>query len=149
MKAVLQRVDKASVRVEGKEVSAIGKGILVLIGVHKDDDERDAHYIVEKTVHLRIFEDEDGKMNLSLLDIGGELLAVSQFTLLASTRRGRRPDFTQSAPPDRARVLFDYVCSLFERYVPTKRGIFGAKMLIEIVNNGPVTIVIDSREKSS
>ncbi len=147
MRAVVQRVDKASVMVEGKEISAIGKGILVLLGVHRDDDERDARYIVEKIVNLRIFEDEEGKMNLSLLDIGGEILVVSQFTLLASTKRGRRPDFIEAASPQVAENLFAFSCSLFEQYAPTKRGIFGKKMLINLINNGPVTIVIDSRDK--
>lgn len=145
MRTVVQRVDRASVSVRGTTVSEIGKGILLLLGVDKEDDEKDAQYIVEKVVNLRIFDDEEGKMNLSVLDIRGELLVVSQFTLLASTKRGRRPDFTQAAPPDMASRLFDYTCSLFEKYLPTKKGIFGERMLINIVNNGPVTIIIDSR----
>lgn len=147
MRAVVQRVDKASVAVGGKEVAAIGKGLLVLLGVHKEDKEEDARYLVEKIVNLRIFEDGEGKMNLSLLDVGGEILLVSQFTLLASTKRGRRPDFTQAAPPKMAEKLFSFSCSLFERYAPTKTGIFGEKMLVSLVNNGPLTIVIDSKEK--
>lgn len=148
MRAVIQRVDKASVIVGREEVSAIGRGILVLLGVHREDEERDARYIVEKIVNLRIFEDEEGKMNLSLLDIGGELLVVSQFTLLASAKRGRRPDFTQAAPPEMAKRLFDFTCSLFEQYAPTKKGIFGEKMLVNIANYGPVTIIIDSKERN-
>ncbi|MBC7326624.1 D-tyrosyl-tRNA(Tyr) deacylase [bacterium] len=147
MRAVVQRVDNASVVVNGKEVAAIGKGVLVLLGIHKDDSEKDAQYIVEKIVNLRIFENEEGKMNLSLLDIGGEVLLVSQFTLLASTKRGRRPDFTQAAPHDLAKTLFSYSASLFERYAQTKTGIFGEKMLVSLTNNGPVTLIIDSREK--
>lgn len=148
MRAVIQRVDKASVVIRDEEVSAIGKGILVLLGVQKDDSERDARYIVEKIVNLRIFEDGEGKMNLSLLDIQGEILAVSQFTLLASTRRGRRPDFTRAAPPEVARSLFSLCCSLFGQYAKTKTGIFGEKMLVNIANNGPVTIIVDSKEIS-
>ena len=146
MRAVIQRVDSASVLVEGELVSSIGKGLLVLLGVEKGDDEKDVQYIVEKIVNLRIFEDESGKMNLSVRDIGGEVLLVSQFTLLASTRRGRRPDFTFAAPPDIAERLFSLSFSLLGNFVPTKKGIFGKKMLIYLVNNGPVTIILDSRE---
>ncbi|MBC7329138.1 D-tyrosyl-tRNA(Tyr) deacylase [bacterium] len=147
MRAVIQRVDSASVFVEGELVSSIGKGLLVLLGVEKGDSEKDAEYVVDKIVNLRIFEDESGKMNLSVRDIGGEVLLVSQFTLLASTRRGRRPDFTMAAPPEEAECLFALAVSLFQNYIPTKTGIFGRKMLINLVNNGPVTIILDSREK--
>jgi D-tyrosyl-tRNA(Tyr) deacylase len=148
MRAVIQRVDSASVFVEGELVSSIGKGLLVLLGVERGDNEKDAEYIVEKIANLRIFEDKSGKMNLSVRDIGGEVLLVSQFTLLASTRRGRRPDFTMAAPPEEAERLFSLASSLFRSFIPTKTGIFGKKMLIHLINNGPVTIILDSREKS-
>jgi D-tyrosyl-tRNA(Tyr) deacylase len=148
MRAVIQRVDSASVFVEGELVSSIGKGLLVLLGVERGDNEKDAEYIVEKIANLRIFEDKSGKMNFSVRDIGGEVLLVSQFTLLASTRRGRRPDFTMAAPPEEAERLFSLASSLFRSFIPTKTGIFGKKMLIHLINNGPVTIILDSREKS-
>jgi len=148
MRAVIQRVDSASVFVEGELVSSIGKGLLVLLGVERGDNEKDAEYIVEKIANLRIFEDKSGKMNLSVRDIGGEVLLVSQFTLLASARRGRRPDFTMAAPPEEAERLFSLASSLFRSFIPTKTGIFGKKMLIHLINNGPVTIILDSREKS-
>jgi D-tyrosyl-tRNA(Tyr) deacylase len=148
MRAVIQRVDSASVFVEGELVSSIGKGLLVLLGVERGDNEKDAEYIVEKIANLRIFEDKSGKMNLSVRDIGGEVLLVSQFTLLASTRRGRRPDFTMAAPPEEAERLFSLASSLFRSFIPTKTGIFGKKMLIHLINNGPVTIILDSRDKS-
>jgi D-tyrosyl-tRNA(Tyr) deacylase len=147
MRAVIQRVDSASVFVGGELVSSIGKGLLVLLGVEKGDSEKDVDYIVEKIVNLRIFEDESGKMNLSVREVGGEVLLVSQFTLLSSTRRGRRPDFTMAAPPEEAERLFALSFSLLKNFVQTKTGIFGKKMLINLVNNGPVTIILDSREK--
>jgi D-tyrosyl-tRNA(Tyr) deacylase len=147
MRAVIQRVDSASVFVEGELVSSIGKGLLVLLGVEKGDSEKDVDYVVDKIVNLRIFEDESGKMNLSVRDIGGEVLLVSQFTLLASTKRGRRPDFTMAAPPEEAERLFSLAVSSFQNHIPTKTGIFGKKMLINLLNNGPVTIILDSREK--
>jgi len=147
MRAVIQRVDSASVFVDGELVSSIRKGLLVLLGVEKGDSKKDVDYIVEKIVNLRVFEDENGKMNLSVRDIGGEVLLVSQFTLLASTRRGRRPDFTMAASPNEAERLFSLSFSLFQNFIPTKTGIFGKKMLINLLNNGPVTIILDSREK--
>jgi D-tyrosyl-tRNA(Tyr) deacylase len=147
MRAVIQRVDSASVFVGGELVSSIGKGLLVLLGVEKGDSEKDVDYVVDKIVNLRIFEDESGKMNLSVRDIGGEVLLVSQFTLLASTKRGRRPDFTMAAPPEEAERLFSLAVSSFQNHIPTKTGIFGKKMLINLLNNGPVTIILDSREK--
>jgi D-tyrosyl-tRNA(Tyr) deacylase len=147
MRAVIQRVDSASVFVEGELVSSIGKGLLVLLGVEKGDSEKDVDYVVDKIVNLRIFEDESGKMNLSVRDIGGEVLLVSQFTLLASTKRGRRPDFTMAAPPEEAERLFSLAVCSFQNHIPTKTGIFGKKMLINLLNNGPVTIILDSREK--
>jgi D-tyrosyl-tRNA(Tyr) deacylase len=147
MRAVIQRVDSARVFVDGELVSSIRKGLLVLLGVEKGDSKKDVDYIVEKIVNLRVFEDENGKMNLSVRDIGGEVLLVSQFTLLASTRRGRRPDFTMAASPEEAERLFSLSFSLFQNFIPTKTGIFGKKMLINLINNGPVTIILDSREK--
>jgi D-tyrosyl-tRNA(Tyr) deacylase len=119
----------------------------VFLGVEKGDSEKDVDYVVDKIVNLRIFEDESGKMNLSVRDIGGEVLLVSQFTLLASTKRGRRPDFTMAAPPEEAERLFSLAVSSFHNHIPTKTGIFGKKMLINLLNNGPVTIILDSKEK--
>ncbi len=146
VRAVIQRVDRASVSVEGKEIASIGKGLLVLLGVSKDDGEEDARYIAYKIKSLRIFEDENGRMNLSVGDVGGEVLLVSQFTLLASTKKGKRPDFTNAAPPERAEELFSLCFSLLREEVPTKTGVFGAKMIVNIVNNGPVTIILDSKQ---
>ncbi|MGB9877914.1 MAG: D-aminoacyl-tRNA deacylase [bacterium] len=146
MRAVIQRVDSASVYVRNNLVASIGKGLLVLLGVQKEDSEKDVKYIVDKVVNLRIFEDENGKMNFSVKDVGGEVLLVSQFTLLASTRRGRRPDFTSAAPPDVAEGIFQLAFSMLNELVPTKKGIFGEKMLIHLINNGPVTIIVDSRK---
>ncbi|MGC9004298.1 MAG: D-aminoacyl-tRNA deacylase [bacterium] len=146
MRAVIQRVDSASVYVRNNLVASIGKGLLVLLGVQKEDSEKDVKYIVDKVVNLRIFEDENGKMNFSVKDVGGEVLLVSQFTLLASTRRGRRPDFTSAAPPDVAEGIFQLAFSMLNELVPTKKGIFGEKMLIHLINNGPVTVILDSKK---
>ena len=145
MIAVLQRVQRASVVVEGSTVGQCGQGLCVLLGVAKEDTEEDARALVKKLVELRIFCDENDKMNLSLSDIGGELLVVSNFTLLAAYRKGRRPDFFGAAAPDEANRLYEYFCSLCEADVAhVGRGIFGAEMELTIVNDGPVTIVMDS-----
>ena len=145
MIAVLQRVKRASVVVEGLTVGQCGQGLCVLLGVAKEDTEEDARALVKKLVELRIFCDENDKMNLSLSDIGGELLVVSNFTLLAAYRKGRRPDFFGAAAPDEANRLYEYFCSLCEADVShVGRGIFGAEMELTIVNDGPVTIVMDS-----
>ncbi|HXG41803.1 MAG TPA: D-aminoacyl-tRNA deacylase [Dehalococcoidia bacterium] len=147
MKAVLQRVRRASVSVGGETVASIGPGLLVLLGVAQGDGEADARKLARKTAELRIFADDRSKFNLSLLDVGGEALVVSQFTLLADCRKGRRPSFTDAAPPQEAAPLVEcYVQALRGLGVPTQTGRFGALMQVELVNDGPVTIVLDSRE---
>lgn len=146
MIAVLQRVKRAEVRVEGKAVGSCREGLFILLGVAKGDCEEDAIALASKTVNLRIFEDENGKMNLSLKDIDGEALIVSNFTLLAAYKKGKRPDYFGAAAPDEAKRLYEYFCSLVENEIKrSDRGIFGADMEIEAVNNGPVTIVMDSK----
>ena len=145
MIAVLQRVKRAAVSVDGEVVGACGKGLLVLLGVAKGDGEEDARALAEKIINLRIFEDENEKMNLSLLDVHGEMLTVSNFTLLASYKKGKRPDYFAAAAPDEANRLYEYFCNLVECEVShTGRGVFGADMQIETVCDGPVTIVMDS-----
>jgi D-aminoacyl-tRNA deacylase len=148
MRLVLQRVSTASVKVKGETVGSIGKGIMALVGATTGDDESVAESLAEKTVNLRIFEDEQGKMNLSLLDIRGSLLAVSQFTLYADTRKGRRPAFTDALEPIAAEKLFArFKSAVAARGVPVESGVFGAHMEVELVNSGPVTIILDSDEK--
>lgn len=148
MKAVIQRVTHANVRVDGETVGSCGQGFLILLGVMAGDDEKEADKLVNKTVNLRIFEDENGKMNLSSLDIGGEMLVVSQFTLCADCTHGRRPSFTPSAPPDEANRLYEYfVRRLKENGIShVETGVFGADMKVELLNDGPVTIILDSSE---
>ena len=149
MKALLQRVTGASVSVGGEVVGRIGRGLVVFVGVASGDTEKDAQYLVEKTVNLRIFADEAGKFNLSALDIKGELLLVSQFTLLADTRKGRRPSFIEAAPPAQAEELFDqFVEQARAAGLRVETGRFQQYMQVEIHNDGPVTILLDSREKS-
>jgi D-tyrosyl-tRNA(Tyr) deacylase len=145
VRIVLQRVKDASVTVGGERISEIGKGLLLLVGVEGGDGEPEADWLVEKVMGLRIFNDEGGKMNLSLRDVGGEVLAVSQFTLLADTRKGKRPSFVRAAPPEEAERLFDYFCErLREAEVgPVKTGSFGAMMEVALVNDGPVTILLE------
>lgn len=145
MKAVIQRVAQASVEVEGRTVGSCQKGLLVLLGVAREDTERDAELLCKKILNLRIFQDEAGKMNLSLLDIAGELLVVSQFTLLANYRHGNRPDFMASAPPQEADRLYEYFVELARKEVArVECGEFGAHMRVSLLNEGPVTIVMDS-----
>jgi D-tyrosyl-tRNA(Tyr) deacylase len=149
MRAVIQRVKRASVKVEGKSVGEIGKGLLVLLGVGRDDSEDDAKYIADKVSHLRIFEDSDGKMNLSVLDVGGAALVVSQFTLFADCRKGRRPSFVDAGEPKQAQELYAKVIHYLGQVgVPTSEGIFQTSMDVELVNSGPVTILLDSRKNS-
>ena len=148
MKAVIPRVTHASVKVDGETVGSCGQGFLILLGVMAGDDEKEADKLVNKTVNLRIFEDENGKMNLSSLDIGGEMLVASQFTLCADCTHGRRPSFTPSAPPDEANRLYEYfVHRLKENGIShVETGVFGADMKVELLNDGPVTIILDSSE---
>ena len=148
MKALVQRVTGASVSIDGQVVGKIGTGLVVLVGVADSDTEKDVSYLADKTVCLRIFSDADDKFNLSALDIKGELLVVSQFTLLADTRKGRRPGFTGAAPPDLAKSLFEqYVALVKNSGLKVETGRFQEHMLVEIHNDGPVTIMLDSRDK--
>jgi len=141
MRAVLQRVSHGRVSVEGVNVAEIGVGLVILVGIGQQDTEEHAQYLVEKIANLRIFDDENGKMNRSLLDVSGEAIVVSQFTLYADTRKGRRPSFTEAAPPDIASPLVNRFAELLRTQgVPTQTGEFGAHMLVEINNDGPVTI---------
>lgn len=147
MRAVVQRVRSGSVSVENRTVGEIGRGLVVLIGVGLEDNENDASYLAEKIVNLRIFEDDQGKMNLSLKDIGGEILAVSQFTLYGDARKGRRPGFSDAAPPLLAQRLYiTFVQKVKELEINTAEGIFQENMLVRIENDGPVTILLDSKK---
>ncbi len=148
MKVLLQRVVGASVSVAGEVVGSIGQGLVIFVGVASGDTERDVQYLAQKTVNLRIFSDETGKFNLSALDIRGELLVVSQFTLLADTRKGRRPSFVEAAPPAQAEALFErFVEEVRASGLKVETGRFQQYMQVEIHNDGPVTILLDSREK--
>ena len=149
MKALLQRVTEASVSVAGEVVGKIGRGLVVFVGVANGDAEREAAYLAQKTVGLRIFSDEAGKFNLSALDVKGELLVVSQFTLLADTRKGRRPSFVEAAPAEQAEALFQrFVAEARASGLKVETGRFQQHMQVEIHNDGPVTILLDSRQKS-
>jgi D-tyrosyl-tRNA(Tyr) deacylase len=144
MRAVIQRVSEASVTVDGKVTGAIGKGLLVLLGVGHADTEATAQALAAKIVKLRIFSDAEGKMNLSVQDVAGGVLVVSQFTLLADTRKGNRPSFTAAAPPDAGNRLYEEFCRAVAALgVPVEKGIFGAHMDVRLTNDGPVTIVMD------
>ncbi len=148
MRALLQRVSRAEVRVDGNVVGAIGRGLLVLLGVAAADDAAIAAALARRIVELRIHQDQAGKTNLALAEVGGAVLAVSQFTLYADTRRGRRPGFTAAADPDRAAAVYDAFCVALEGLgVPTARGRFGAAMEVELVNDGPFTIWLDTAER--
>ena len=145
MRAVLQRVSRARVSVDGENVGEIDKGILVLLGVSREDTEKDSIYILEKMINLRIFEDADGKMNRSLLDTEGELLVVSQFTLYADVRKGRRPSFIEAALPEKANELYEFFVTEARKQIKkVETGRFQAMMDVELVNDGPVTIIVDS-----
>lgn len=147
MRAVLQRVSRAKVSVGNEIVGEIGRGVLVFLGVTGLDTEKDAGYLLEKTLNLRIFEDAAEKMNLSLLDVKGELLVVSQFTLYADTRKGRRPSFIEAAPPEKANSLYEKFISEARKQIKTvQTGRFQAMMDVELVNDGPVTILLDSNK---
>ncbi len=147
MKAVIQRVDSAGVKIGKQDISTIKSGILVFLGVEKEDSEKDADYILDKTINLRIFEDNEGKMNLGLTDIGGEMLVVSQFTLLADCRKGRRPSFVGAEEPNKAEKLYNYfIARAKEKIKQVASGKFQQMMSVELINNGPVTILLDSRK---
>ena len=144
MRAVIQRVNEASVRVDDREVSRIGRGLLVLLGVEKGDGEETAATLAKKIAEMRIFEDDSGRMNLSVRDVAGEALVVSQFTLCADLRKGRRPSFDPAAPPGEARELCHRFAELLRSYdVPVREGVFGAHMHVALINNGPVTFTIN------
>lgn len=149
MRLVIQRVREASVSIDGRIVSAIGQGLLVLVGVESGDGEDDMKWLVSKTAGLRIFDDNDGVMNRSVLDVGGDILAVSQFTLTASTRKGNRPSYIRAAGHELAVPLYEKYCEALSAVLgkPVGRGVFGADMQVSLINDGPVTIIIDSRIK--
>ena len=145
MKVVIQRVREAQVEVENKIVGSIGKGFLVLVGITHTDTEKEADYLANKLCKMRIFEDENGKMNLSLKDVGGELLIVSQFTLYADCAKGNRPSFIEAARPEQATPLYEYFCKKCEEQgIKVEKGVFGAHMEVSLLNDGPVTIVLES-----
>ena len=147
MRAVVQRVSSARVEVDGKVVGKIGRGLLVLLGVGERDAEKQAHWLADKIAGLRIFEDEAGKMNLSVQDVEGSLLVVSQFTLYGDCRKGRRPSFTGAAPPEEADRLYEvFVARLRERGLPVETGVFQAMMQVHLVNDGPVTLMVETTE---
>lgn len=147
MRAVVQRVKEADVTVENNITGSIKQGLMVLLGVEDGDTEADALYMADKITGLRIFEDEEGKMNLSIKDVGGDILAVSQFTLLGDARKGKRPSFSKAARPDEANKLYRHFIDLVnERDVKTEEGVFQAEMLVRIYNDGPVTILLDSKK---
>lgn len=149
MRAVVQRVKKGSVSIDGKIVGQINKGLVILLGVKNGDTEADAKFLADKCVNLRIFADKAGKFNLSVLDVAGELLAISQFTLYADTRKGRRPSFIEAAPPETSEPLYEkFIDYLQESGLKVATGEFGAMMLVEIHNDGPVTIILESKEQS-
>jgi D-tyrosyl-tRNA(Tyr) deacylase len=147
MRAVIQRVDRATVKIGHKEISSINKGILALIGIEKGDTEADADYILEKTINLRIFEDEDNKMNRSLLEVRGAMMVVSQFTLLGNCIKGRRPSFVAAEGPQKAKKLYEYfIRKASEKVKALATGQFQEMMKVELVNDGPVTLLLDSRK---
>ena len=148
MRALVQRVTQASVEIDGETVGAIDDGLVVFVGIHEDDDEEDAAYVVNKTVNLRIFGDDAGRFDRSALDTGAEILVISQFTLYGDTRRGRRPSFSHAMPPEPATALFDRTLRLFEQTgLNVETGQFQAHMIVSIKNDGPVTIIIDSADR--
>ena len=149
MRALLQRVTSASVAIDGKITAEIGQGLMILFGVGQGDTEEDVAYVADRCVKLRIFEDEAGKMNLSLLDVGGEALIVSQFTLYADTVHGRRPSFTDAAEPEHANALYELFVQTVRKFgVRTGTGVFGADMHVTIHNDGPVTMMVESKPKA-
>ena len=148
MRAVVQRVSRAQVTVAGQIVGQIGRGLLVLLGVEQDDTDVDAQQLADKMIQLRIFDDADGKMNLSLAEVNGAMLVVSQFTLLGDCRKGRRPSFIQAAAPEEAERLYEtFVAAIGVQGIRVATGVFRAMMLVELVNDGPVTILLDSKKR--
>ncbi|MFA4028526.1 MAG: hypothetical protein GDYSWBUE_000430 [Candidatus Fervidibacterota bacterium] len=148
MRAVVQRTQYAHVEVDGNVVAAIGSGLVVLLGIGVGDDESDANYLASKVAHLRIFEDDSGKLNLSVLEVNGEVLVVSNFTLYGDCRKGRRPSFTEAAPPELAERLYEaFIGALRCEGVKVSQGLFGARMVIRIDNDGPVTLLLDSKKQ--
>jgi D-aminoacyl-tRNA deacylase len=149
MRSIVQRVIDASVSINGLEISRIAGGVLILLGVEDADDQTDADWLAGKIARMRIFSDEEGKMNRSVIEADGEVLVVSQFTLHASTKKGNRPSFIRAAAPERSEPLYEYFCEAMERETgkPVKRGVFGGDMKVSLINDGPVTIFIDSRAK--
>lgn len=149
MRLVIQRVTEASVTIEGKLYSSIGKGLLILVGVEEGDTPQDAEWLASKTSTMRIFSDRNGVMNCSIMEVNGEVLAVSQFTLTASTRKGNRPSYIRAARPETALPIYEHYCSYFSKLIGKRvaQGCFGADMKVSLVNDGPVTIIIDSRLK--
>ena len=147
MRSVVQRVKKARVLVDGQEVGRIDGGLLVFLGVGERDEEKDLEWMIDKIVGLRVFEDSEGKMNLSLSDVRGEILLVSQFTLYGDCRKGKRPSFSSAAPPEKARLLFDRAAKeIREKGIKVETGIFQADMDVELINDGPVTLLLDSEK---
>lgn len=149
MRAVIQRVKEASVKVDGKVTGAIDKGLLILVGIEDADTQEDIEWLTKKIVGLRIFDDENGVMNLSVMDIGGGLLAVSQFTLMASTKKGNRPSYIRASKGDYAEPMYEKFCQALEKESGNKveKGIFGADMKVSLLNDGPVTIIMDTKNK--
>jgi len=146
MRIVLQRVKSASVDVSGETVGQIGSGLLILLGIARTDSQQDADYLVEKIIHLRIFPDQAGRMNRSIMEVGGRLLVVSQFTLYGDCKRGRRPSFDEAAPPEKARELYEYfVNQLKSSNIMIETGVFQAEMEVHLVNDGPVTLILESK----
>lgn len=149
MKVVVQRVSEACVKVDGKTVGEIGKGFMLLVGIDENDEKTDADWLVQKILNLRVFGDQDDKLNLSVMDISGEILCISQFTLIADYKKGNRPSFIKAAKPDKAIPLFDYFKEeIAKSGLKTASGIFGADMKVSLLNDGPVTIVMDSVTKA-
>ena len=149
MRILIQRVKKASVTIEEKLISLINNGLLLFIGITEDDTQEDIQWLTKKVANIRLFDDENGVMNLSVMDIDGEIMAVSQFTLMASTKKGNRPSYIKAAKPEISVPLYEQFCSEMELAVnkPIKRGVFGADMKVELLNDGPVTIFIDSKNR--
>jgi len=149
MRAVIQRVAEACVKVDGRVTGSIGKGLLILVGIEDSDTEKDIEWLTKKIVGLRIFDDENGVMNLSVMDIGGSILAVSQFTLMASTKKGNRPSYIRASKGDFAQPMYEKFCQALEQESgkKTEKGIFGADMKVSLLNDGPVTIIMDTKNK--